>query len=133
MNRERAALSYPSLRMRFRFEKNSTKLLILSPAPRYMGCSGVMHQREKHTQKNPTLFTLEGKVFLILSLRSSYCIFILDFFRDISKIKAKNSLVNEPLRVRKRKLNLYKGNVIKVRSEKLRFHKKGNAMKEIYL
>lgn len=97
-----------------------------------MGCSGVMHQRQKHT-KIQLCSRLKAKFFLILSLRSSYCIFIVDFFRDISKIKAKNSLVNEPLRVRKRKLNLYKGNVIKVRSEKLRFHKKGNAMKEIYL
>lgn len=75
----------------------------------------------------------EGKVFLILLLRFFYCIFIVDFFWDIFKIKVKNLLVNEFLCVRKRKLNFYKGNVIKVRSEKFGFYKKGNVMKEIYL
>ena len=75
-----------------------------------MGCSGVMHQREKHT-KSPT--------------------FSLDIFRGISKLRQETR--KKLLRVRKRKINLYKRNVIKVRSEKLRFHKEGNVMNEIYL
>ena len=31
-----------------KFSKTLTQLLISSPAPRYMGCSDVIHQREKH-------------------------------------------------------------------------------------
>lgn len=90
---------------------------------------------ERNTQKNPTLFALEGRVFFVFLLSPPCCIFNLNLFRDISQIKARSSLINELFRVRKRKLNLFKRNVIKlmISIEKLGFHQEGNVMNETYI
>lgn len=80
---------------------------------------------------------INGKTFrprfsFFLFLTSPCYIFILNFFRDISRIMASSSLINQLSPVRKRMLNLNKRNVIKVTTEKLGSHSEGNVMNKTY-